>query len=204
MNLLKNVGKGVLYIIGLPFFLIVLAGTAVAGIVIIVFMFIKSILLFFTGRSLNDDLPEDRKAREIKEGRTQGAVYTSQPYVNQPAPQVNTNPQPVIQPQQPVQQQPVEAVTIEEAVFGPSTPVQEEPEEEPVIVEEPVEQEPVKPVIEETIIESAPIQNNPRPVEKEITIGEYRPKTGGSRVIEDFEDDEETDGVTITFGDDDE
>ena len=98
MGLLKNVGKGILYIIGLPFFLIVLTGTAVFGLLIIVFMFIKSILLFFTGRSLNDELPEDRKAREIKEGKPQGVVVESQPYVA-PTQPVNPYPQPQPQPQ---------------------------------------------------------------------------------------------------------
>ena len=66
MAILKAVGRGFLYIIGLPFFLIVLLGTAVAGLFMLVFMFVKSIFLFFTGRSLDDDLPEDIKTVKVE------------------------------------------------------------------------------------------------------------------------------------------
>ncbi len=69
MSVLKNVGKGILYIIGLPFFLLILVLTGVAGIFVLIFMFFKSLILFFTGRSLDDELPEDKKARLIKENR---------------------------------------------------------------------------------------------------------------------------------------
>ena len=79
MTLLKNVGKGILYIIGLPFFLIVLLGTAVMGLFMLVFMFFKSIILFFTGRSLDDDLPEDIKVKEIKTGRSSSAPVNNSP-----------------------------------------------------------------------------------------------------------------------------
>lgn len=200
MNLLKNIGKGILYIIGLPFFLIVLSVTAVAGLFMLIFMFFKSIILFFTGRSLDDDLPEDKKAKAIKNGKT----------INeQPQPQVVQN-----QPQQPYQSNGTQT-NIEQIVFGPKPIENEEvsfetinePISEPVIdkpIFEQIETESKEPV-QETIIEAPkekPVKEQPK---KETKISKYVPKTGNSRFIEDtsLEEDEDS-GVTITYGDDDE
>ena len=194
MTILKSVGKGILYIIGLPFFLIVLAGTAVMGIFLLVFMFFKSVILFFTGRSLDDDLPEDIKVKELRAGKSGSApVATSeereeesivQPYV---APQNN-------------------ASTIEEAVFGHPTfdsPIREEPVaeeiiEEPIPMEEPVEE---TPIIPETPLEEEPISSidiNSSNETREIDIGQYVPHTSGSAFIDD-EEEEEDSGVTIEY-----
>lgn len=64
-NFFKNFGKGILYLLVLPFTLVILSIYAVVGLFAFLFMGIKSIVLFFTGRSLYDDLPEDKKAKEI-------------------------------------------------------------------------------------------------------------------------------------------
>ena len=195
MTLLKTIGKGLLYIIGLPFFLIVLTGVAIYGIFMLLFMFIKSIVFFFTGRSLDDDLPEDIRAKEIKNGR------------NRPA---NENPAPVVTEEPPVQPavEPAPTRTIEDVVFGPEEPsenivetieepVQEEVLEDPVVEQEPVEEEP-EPEIDtpEVVVDTAPETT-------EINIGEYVPNNT-SRFINDEDDEEEDSGVTISFGDEDE
>lgn len=65
--LLKSFLHGLLYIVVLPALLVILAVYSVAGVVMFIFIGIKSIFLFFTGRSLGE-LPEDLKAREILEG----------------------------------------------------------------------------------------------------------------------------------------
>ena len=193
MALLKNVGKGILYIIGLPFFLIVLLGTALMGLFMLVFMFFKSIILFFTGRSLDDDLPEDIKVKEIKTGRSSSAPVNNPPREEEP----------VVQPYvAPVNN----SSTIEDAVFGHPTyeaPVREEPVVEQPVQEEPIPETPITPTapIEEPVssieIEEEPVQNT-----TEIDIGQYVPHTSGSRII-DEEEEEEDSGVTITYGDDD-
>lgn len=61
----KSFGKGILYIIGLPFALVFLAIVAVIGIPVIVFLFIKSIFLFFKGSTLDTDFEEDIQAKKI-------------------------------------------------------------------------------------------------------------------------------------------
>ena len=179
--LLKNVGKGILYIIGLPFFLIVLLGTAVMGILLLVFMFIKSIFLFFTGRSLDDDLPEDIKVKEIKNGGNTSTTTTA----NTTREEVRDEPvvQPYIAPTG-------NTTTIEDAVFGHQT-YEAPTQEEPVIEEEPQTSD--DDVDEISTEDTATNDNN---------IGQYVPHTSGSLYID--EEEEETDsGVTITYGDED-
>ena len=63
----KNLGKGLLYVLIFPFGLIAIAIYAVFGIFVFFFQFIRLIVLFFTGRSLNSDLPEDIEAKKIIE-----------------------------------------------------------------------------------------------------------------------------------------
>ena len=177
VNLLKNVGKGILYILGSPFFVLVMTLAAILGIFIIIITFIKSIILFFTGRSLDDELPEDKRAREIKQGI-------------RPEPQpVPARPQPVIQEQPTVTVTPTVAPKEEPKVTREVVrPVEEEEieEEEPEPVEEPEE--------EEEVINPAP---------KEIN-GTYVPHTSKGRFVkEEDEDIDDDSGVTITFGDDD-
>lgn len=197
MAVLKNVGKGILYIIGLPFFLIVLALTALMGIFMLIFMFFKSIILFFTGRSLDDDLPEDIKVKEIKSGGKKTTTSTD----NQETPVSNN--EPIVEPYvaSTNNQSP-----IEQAVFGHQI-YQEPVSQEEQIVEEPViEEEPVATEIPQEEEPVSSIDINDSPVESkttEISIGQYVPHTSGSRFIDDEEEEEEDSGVDIFSGDDD-
>ena len=199
MGLLKTVGKGLLYIIGLPFFLLVLAAYAVFGLFLIVFMFFKSIVFFFTGRSLDDELPEDKKARERKEGKNPSTASSEEESVVQ-----ETNSEPATTTYQ---------SGIESAVFGPyvipTAPVNSE--QEPVVEEEsPLQEETVfeQPVFNqpaEEPVSQIDISENPTPKkDSNETIEHYVPQTDNSRFIEEEEEEEEDSGVTITFGDDDE
>ena len=190
--LLKNVGKGILYIIGLPFFLIVLLGTAVMGILLLVFMFIKSIFLFFTGRSLDDDLPEDIKVKEIKNGGNTSTTTTA----NTTREEVHDEPvvQPYIAPTG-------NTTTIEDAVFGHQT-YEAPTQEEPVIEEEPVVEEPVFEEEPQTSDDDVDEISTEDTATNDNNIGQYVPHTSGSLYID--EEEEETDsGVTITYGDED-
>ena len=65
VNFFKSFGRGILYVLVLPIFLVVLALYAVVSLGIFFFMCIKWLILFFTGRSLFDDLPEDKQAKAI-------------------------------------------------------------------------------------------------------------------------------------------
>ena len=65
ISFLKSLGRGILYVVGLPFLLAFVAIYAVFSFFIIAFMFFKAVVLFFMGRSLFDELEEDKKAKEV-------------------------------------------------------------------------------------------------------------------------------------------
>ena len=206
MSVLKAVGRGILYVIGLPFFLIVLVGVGTFGLFMLFFLFFKSIFLFFTGRSLDDDLPEDVKANEIKEGRSHTIIQTDEPVVNTTTTTTSTPINPV---------PPAQESTIEQAVFGDTyqqgqsdvsietiNPPQEQPKEE-IIEEKPIIEEETKPIIEDKpIVEDKPVISDKI---EEIKIGgEYTPKTGSDRFIKLDNEEEDDSGVIISYnGDDD-
>ena len=66
----KSFGKGILYVLVLPFLLVVLAVYGVLALIVFLFMFFKGVILFFTGRSLFNELPEDKKAAQIIKANT--------------------------------------------------------------------------------------------------------------------------------------
>ena len=62
-SIFKNIGKGVGYFFAFPFLLVAIALYAVFGLVVFIIQFFKLIVLFFTGRTLFSDLPEDIELR---------------------------------------------------------------------------------------------------------------------------------------------
>ena len=67
VDLLKAFGRGILYILCFPFFLVTLAIFAVIGLLAFIFQLIKSIFYFFTGQKFFPELPEDKELRLMKE-----------------------------------------------------------------------------------------------------------------------------------------
>lgn len=63
LEFLKRCGLGILYLIAAPFAVVLLALFAVFGLIVFLFMLVKSLILFFSGRSVFDDLPEDIEAK---------------------------------------------------------------------------------------------------------------------------------------------
>ena len=68
VSLLKTFGKGILYVIGFPFFLAALLLFGVIGLFAFLFQLIKSIIYFFTGQKFFPELPEDKQLRLMREG----------------------------------------------------------------------------------------------------------------------------------------
>ncbi len=64
---LKGLVKGILYFLFFPFGLLAIALYAVVGVFVFIFQFFKLIFLFFTGRNLQSDLPEDIALKKILE-----------------------------------------------------------------------------------------------------------------------------------------
>ena len=65
-SLFKNIGKGIGYFFAFPGLIIAIALYAVFGLVVFIFQFFKLIFLFFTGRTLFSDLPEDIELKALK------------------------------------------------------------------------------------------------------------------------------------------
>lgn len=85
INFLKNFGKGILYVLVLPILLVGLALYAVVALFVFIYLAIKGLVLFFSGRSLYEDLPEDKEAKRrlaavnkpAEEPVAEGPVITS-------------------------------------------------------------------------------------------------------------------------------
>lgn len=67
VSLLKTIGKGFLYVLGFPFFVVALALFGAIGLLAFIFQIIKSIIFFFTGHKFFPELKEDQEVRAIKE-----------------------------------------------------------------------------------------------------------------------------------------
>ena len=73
VSFFKNFGKGVLYVLVLPALLAGLVIYAVVALFVFIYLAIKGLILFFTGRSLYEDLPEDVEAKRIL-NRSKGII----------------------------------------------------------------------------------------------------------------------------------
>lgn len=77
---LKTFGKGVLYVVLLPFILLFVVIYMVYLLISFLIMGIKSAIVFFTGGDPLGDLPEDKEAKKILEGKQKALEETA----NQP------------------------------------------------------------------------------------------------------------------------
>lgn len=215
LNLLKTFGKGILYVIGLPFFLLALVLFAVFGILAFLFQIIKSIIFFFTGQKFFPELPEDKELRLIKEAANRPANPEPQ------APQ-NDSFQDIIMPfeQEPAQtveeskDEPKLAPTIEDVCFNkaeeelpkkpedPEDPdgaapslidlLDDEPEEDTHIrEEEPVEEG------EETLVETSENDKDEEDLVEELET--YVPRSSNYDAQVDDEEEDTDSGVNIDY-----
>ena len=86
-NIFKNIGKGIGYFFLFPGLLIAIAIYAVFGLIVFIYQFFKLIFLFFTGRTLFSDLPEDTKVKAILDDKVNGGSEKSEEAPAQPKPQ---------------------------------------------------------------------------------------------------------------------
>ena len=70
IGLLKAFGKGILYVIGAPFFVVALVLFGAIGLLAFIFQIFKSIIFFFTGQKFFPELPEDKELRLKREAAT--------------------------------------------------------------------------------------------------------------------------------------
>lgn len=210
-SLFKAFGRGVLYVIGFPFFIVALLLFGAVGVFLFIYQLIRSIICLFTGKKFFPELPEDKELRLKREALF--AANNPAPQQEQAQPQSASAPNSVVLPMmedepQVYQEEPMYQSnnTVENACFGQQQKynlepepvkedpleriIEEEPEEGPA--EEPMKEEPVGPIKEETIISSTQAETP-----KEEELEEYIP--GGSS-FQDIADDEDTsNGVDIKY-----
>ena len=185
LNLFKNFGKGILYVLVLPFLLVGLAIYAVVAFFVFIFLAIKGLVLFFTGRSLYEDLPEDKEAKRriaIANGETpEDEMVQEEKHDEVTIQHDETENDPFYVP---------EYMKTEEQ----KAQVEQERMEREVAPEEPevnLFETPSEPINEEPVKEEVPVQ------EEEIIIR----KSSQNATILEINDDDDTDdnGVNIDF-----
>ena len=141
VNLLKTFGKGILYVIGSPFFIAALLLFGVIGLVAFVFQLFKSIFFFFTGQKFFPELPEDKELRLMKENETtnRNSPFVDEPmdFVPEEQPAITPN-EPIPSIEEPVKEQPYDQ-EIHDAFFvdeKESLPAEEEEEPQNDVIEE--------------------------------------------------------------------
>ena len=213
ISLLKTFGKGILYVIGAPFFVLALALFGVIGLGAFIFQIIKSIIYFFTGQTFFPELAEDKKLRLMREAAKQekeeqktsdvfSPLYqepkVGSEYEKQMAEQEETifmqreapapAPQPVAAPT------PAPAHSIEDAVFEDTSSLEDFIEqEEDDIPEAPAQEE----VVEEqhTVLET---NETPKEEEEDFEVLDtYVPRSSTYSAADDDEDNDTDSGVDI-------
>ena len=220
VDLLKAFGRGILYILCFPFFLVALAIFAVIGLLAFIFQLIKSIFYFFTGQKFFPELPEDKELRLMNEA--EDAKNNPQP---QPQPQVNNQGQggllyeetydeddfleePTPETPLPRQETTIEEVVFEEEPAPEVAPVQAPAEETPAPqpqVQEEAKPEPVKELIPDDHEDPLddfldPFGEDSKPVEEEEELEVYKPK-GTTDDTYSIDEDDTDSGVNINFDD---
>lgn len=203
----KSFGKGILYLFVLPFLIVILAFYGIYGLGAFIVLFFKSVYLFFTGRSLHDDLPEDKKAKEILQPTKPDEIIVEEK--KEPLPETFHVYQPELDPfrSEAANKDPYQARTVEEGLFGVKEEVQSKVEEAPV--EEAIKEEPIheiEPSIDDFIPQNEPLEEeviDDSDFEEISTSGEERYKPVGSEEYDITDDalyeEEEDSGVDIFF-----
>ena len=211
VSLLKTFGKGVLYVIGLPFFILALLLFGVVGIFIFLFQAFRSIIFFFTGQKFFPELPEDKELRLMKERN----VPQNEP---EPEPEPNIimhyqEEEEVIPQEEPVKEEPLHeeemSSSIEEACFKPSFAMNQEEG----TIEEDIHEEGLNDLLddemdedsfetnipigdeEHTILETAEEKENEEDLVEELET--YVPRS--SNYANDLDEDDTDAGVDIKY-----
>lgn len=194
INLLKMFGKGLLYVICTPFFIVALVIFGAVGLLAFIFQIFKSIIFFFTGQKFFPELEEDKELRLMQEAsnKPNEPLEQNQSSIISPIyeePQKQPEPAPVFV--QRTQPEP----TIEQACFEDTSSLEDMIDDE----EETIPEQPKEETIEEkhTVLET-----NEEPEEEEESFEELETYVPRSSTYTDADDEEENDtnsGVDIDY-----
>ena len=198
IGLLKAFGKGILYVIGAPFFVAALILFGAIGLLAFIFQIFKSIIFFFTGQKFFPELPEDKELRLKREAasRKEEPVQdnTSADFSNiifeEEIPVPEEKPAPVFLER--TEPEP----TIEETVFNDTSSLEDLIEEKEELSEKPIKEE--EPVEEEHTV----LETSNEPVEEEEEYEELETYVPRSSTYSDANEDEDNNtdsGVDIKY-----
>ena len=159
-------GKGILYVIGFPFFVLALVIFGAIGVFLFAFQLIKSIFYFFTGRKFFPELPEDKELRLLKEKAQSNNDNVEQSPIDQsPIQQIDTNQAPVSPAPAPT---PVaESPQVNNIPVTPVAPVQEAPKQGSIEQAVFIDLRDEEPMREEPVVQPQP-QPQPQPIKGNV------------------------------------
>ena len=194
ISLLKTFGKGLLYVIGAPFFVVALILFGAIGLMAFIFQIFKSIIFFFTGQKFFPELPEDKELRLQKEE----AFKQANPVVEDTTPNIVT---PIFEEEVPaVEKEPAPIAverskpepTIEETVFEDTSSLEDLTNDEEEVPESSIKEEPVEE-------KHAVLETNDEPEEEEYEeLETYVPRSSNYSAADDEENDTDS-GVDINY-----
>ena len=200
IGLLKAFGKGILYVIGAPFFVVALVLFGAIGLLAFIFQIFKSIIFFFTGQKFFPELPEDKELRLKREAAARKdepvqedkSTDFSNIIFEEEIPISNPEPTPI------VMERNEPEPTIEETVFEDTSSLEDFiNDEEEELPEETIEEE-EEPVEEEhTVLETS---KEPEVEEEEFEeLETYVPRSSTYSDANDEEDNNTDSGVDIKY-----
>ena len=196
ISLLKTFGKGLLYVIGAPFFVLALVIFGVVGLIAFIFQIFKSIIFFFTGQKFFPELPEDKELRL----KMEAANRVEEPVVNNSHDEIISPifeeelPKPEPAPMYVQRDEPQK--TIEEAVIEDTSSLEDFIDKNEDTLEPPVEEE--KEIEEEHTL----LKTSEEPEEEEEEYEEletYVPRSSTYSAADDDEDNDTSSGVDINY-----
>lgn len=225
VDLLKAFGRGILYVLAFPFFIVVLAVFAVIGFIAFIFQLIKSVIFFFTGQKFFPELPEDKQLRLMRE-EAEAKERQAQEQAQQANQSVNNNlifeeePAPIVTPIMDTAPKSVEEACFqdlgikEEKVEPAPAPesIPEQTNEEPLFEEVKEEEPQAEPEQEAPIEDLIPEENNEDPLDDFLSALEeeepvqqeeletYKPR-GSEDSFQDEDNDDSHAGVDIRYDD---
>ena len=201
VSFFKNFGKGVLYVLVLPFLLVGMAVYGVVAFFVFLFLAVKGLILFFTGRSLYEDLPEDIEAKKRLAGMNPQEEKTTTVTNEDISSALNGNTQespaadttdPFYVPEYLKPEQETEESVPEENTFEEVVQPEEVPQEEPAPVEE-------EPLFKPNFDDEPDVPEETENIQEEEIILEKTEQKSNILEIKDDEDEEESSGVNIDF-----
>ena len=82
ISFFKGILKGLFYVLFFPIGLLAITLYAIFGVFVFIYRLIKLAILFFTGRNLKNELPEDEEVKKILSTNSNNEEEASEPVLN--------------------------------------------------------------------------------------------------------------------------